>query len=130
MRRRGGRHCAHLSWPPDPERSGQRSGARRRRPHHPPLSEAPNRAGRPRWQRWLTLAAGWLFILLGLVGLFLPFLQGILFLVVGVLLLARESEWVRRVLLRLRRRYPGLAAKFTAVSHKARQFIGRFRRGR
>ena len=88
------------------------------------------RPQRPRWQRWLTLAAGWLFILLGLAGLFLPFLQGILFLVIGVLLLARESMWVKRRMVRLRRRYPGMAAKFTAASAQAHEFLRRFNRNR
>jgi uncharacterized protein len=51
----------------------------------------------------LTLA--WLFILLGILGLFLPFLQGVLFLFIGLLLLSRESETARRQLERLRARY-------------------------
>jgi hypothetical protein len=55
-------------------------------------------------------------------------LQGILFLVIGVLLLARESMWLKRVMVRLRRRYPGMAAKFTTVSRDAREFLDRFRR--
>lgn len=55
----------------------------------------------------LTLA--WLFILLGFAGLFLPFLQGFLFLFVGALLLSKESEMARRHLHRLRERYPALA---------------------
>jgi len=67
---------------------------------------------------------------LGLAGLFLPFLQGILFLVIGVLLLARESMWVKRKLVLLRRRYPDLAAKFAAVGHQARAFIDRRRPGK
>lgn len=71
-----------------------------------------------------------MFILLGLAGLFLPFLQGILFLVVGVLLLARESMWVKRRMVQLRRRYPGMAAKFTAASAQAKEFLRRFRRSR
>ncbi len=55
----------------------------------------------------LTLA--WLFILLGFAGLFLPFLQGVLFLFVGALLLSKESELARRQLHRLRERHPALA---------------------
>lgn len=35
---------------------------------------------------------------LGVVGLFLPFLQGILFLVIGLTLLSSESEWARHIL--------------------------------
>jgi uncharacterized protein len=59
-------------------------------------------------RRIAILILAWLFILLGIAGLFLPFLQGILFLFVGVLLLSRESEWARRHLDRMRARYPKL----------------------
>ena len=54
-------------------------------------------------------------------------MQGILFLVIGILLLARESMWVKRRLVRLRQRYPGLAAKFAAASHRAREIIRQFK---
>lgn len=60
------------------------------------------------FRRIAILSAGWLFILLGVLGLFLPFLQGILFLFVGLLLLSRESVIARRLLDGLRRRYPAL----------------------
>ncbi|HXV26153.1 MAG TPA: PGPGW domain-containing protein [Alphaproteobacteria bacterium] len=59
-------------------------------------------------RRILILILAWLFILLGVAGLFLPFLQGFLFLFVGALLLSRESEIARRHLERLRKRYPSL----------------------
>jgi uncharacterized membrane protein YbaN (DUF454 family) len=58
------------------------------------------------FRRIAILTLAWLFILLGIVGLFLPFLQGFLFLFVGLLLLSRESEIARRQLQRLRVRYP------------------------
>ena len=57
-------------------------------------------------RRIAILILAWIFILLGIAGLFLPFLQGFLFLFIGVLLLSRESEIVRRQLERLRERYP------------------------
>jgi uncharacterized membrane protein YbaN (DUF454 family) len=57
-------------------------------------------------RRIAILILGWLFILLGVAGLFLPFLQGVLFLFIGVLLLSRESEIVRRQVARLRARHP------------------------
>jgi uncharacterized membrane protein YbaN (DUF454 family) len=38
------------------------------------------------------------FLALGVVGLFLPFLQGILFMVIGLTLLSTESERARRLL--------------------------------
>jgi uncharacterized protein len=57
-------------------------------------------------RRIAILTLGWIFILLGIAGMFLPFLQGFLFLFIGLLLLSRESEIVRRQLERLRARYP------------------------
>ncbi len=39
---------------------------------------------------------GWIFILLGLVGLVLPVLQGVLFLVIGVILIGRRNWLIRR----------------------------------
>ncbi len=49
---------------------------------------------------------GWLFVVLGLVGLVLPVLQGILFLIIGLYLLSREYQWAQRWMERLRARYP------------------------
>jgi uncharacterized membrane protein YbaN (DUF454 family) len=42
------------------------------------------------------LAAGVLLLVLGVIGLFLPFLQGILFIVIGLTLLSPESALARR----------------------------------
>jgi hypothetical protein len=39
---------------------------------------------------------GWFFILLGLIGLVLPVLQGVLFLVIGVALVGRRNWLIRR----------------------------------
>jgi uncharacterized membrane protein YbaN (DUF454 family) len=65
---------------------------------------------RPRWKRWLILITGWFFIFLGILGLFLPILQGVLFLAIGSYLLSLESPWVRKKLLQFQRRYPKLGA--------------------
>ena len=66
---------------------------------------------RPAWKRWTILASGWFFVLLGIVGLVLPILQGFLFIAVGLLILSRESVWACRQLERLRARFPTLAEK-------------------
>ena len=50
------------------------------------------------------IALGIAFLILGVVGLFLPFLQGILFLVIGLTLLSTESERAQRWLDWLRSR--------------------------
>jgi len=39
---------------------------------------------------------GWIFILLGLLGLVLPILQGVIFLVIGIALVGRRNPLIRR----------------------------------
>lgn len=46
---------------------------------------------RERLWRYAKLTAGALLLVLGVIGLFLPFLQGILFLIMGLSLLSSES---------------------------------------
>jgi uncharacterized membrane protein YbaN (DUF454 family) len=52
------------------------------------------------------LIIGWLFIVLGVLGLFLPFLQGVLFILIGLGILSSRSETIKRFLKRLEERYP------------------------
>ncbi len=66
-------------------------------------------------QRVLVLILGWLFIVLGVIGLFLPILQGILFILVGLYLLSRESATAKRWFERLRDRFPGLDQRVTSI---------------
>jgi uncharacterized membrane protein YbaN (DUF454 family) len=61
----------------------------------------PKPSGRLLW-RIIRLAAGWTLLLLGVIGLFLPVLQGILFIASGLALLSTESQWARRLLERLK----------------------------
>ena len=49
---------------------------------------------------------GWIFIGLGILGLFLPILQGILFIMIGLAILSSRSESVRRFLKHIEERYP------------------------
>ena len=52
------------------------------------------------------LALGYGFLVLGVLGLFLPFLQGFLFLLVGLLILARHATGRNGALDRLKRIHP------------------------
>lgn len=76
-------------------------------------------------QKWLTLIVGWTFIVLGIAGLFLPVLQGILFLMIGLIILSSEYAWARNVLAKLRARFPRVAARFQEASEKARTWMNR-----
>ena len=57
-------------------------------------------------KRALIYLIGWTLILLGIIGLFLPILQGILFLLIGLLVLSKESRLAKSFLHRLQERYP------------------------
>jgi uncharacterized membrane protein YbaN (DUF454 family) len=48
--------------------------------------------------RLARIILGFALVGLGILGLFLPFLQGIAMIVAGLLLLAREYHWARRLL--------------------------------
>ena len=61
-------------------------------------------------KRILVIIAGVAFVLLGLLGLALPFLQGFLFLVIGLILLSISSARVRIFVESHTRRYPKLHA--------------------
>ena len=60
------------------------------------------RAPRSLGWRVFRIISGWLLIILGVIGLFLPFLQGILFLFSGLALLSTESRWAKDLLNRLK----------------------------
>lgn len=81
-------------------------------------------------KRIAILALGWGFIVFGIVGLFLPILQGILFLLIGLALLSIESEIARRILHKLRARYPGLSEKIDLAEQRARRWWVRITRRR
>ena len=80
-------------------------------------------------RHYLILGLGWIFIFLGILGLFLPVLQGILFLCIGAVLLSSESPRMRWLIMRLGRRYPKLRVAVTAAKGKAREWRNRLRGG-
>lgn len=58
------------------------------------------------YRKFLFNIAGWIFVFLGITGLFLPVLQGILFLLIGLFLLAKENSWAKKLFDKLKKRYP------------------------
>lgn len=68
-------------------------------------------------KRRILLVAGCFFFVLGILGLFLPILQGVLFLLIALVLLARAHPRFRLLKQRIRRRYP----KYANLLEKAEQ---------
>jgi uncharacterized membrane protein YbaN (DUF454 family) len=75
------------------------------------------------------LLVGWAFILFGVVGLFLPILQGMLFLLIGLVILSSEYVWAHRLLSKIRDRFPSAAARWEEATTTAHKWIDRFFRG-
>ena len=76
-------------------------------------------------RRVAVLALGWILIAFGIVGLFLPILQGVLFILLGLYVLSRESETARRWLHRVRESHPGLDKKLKQWGRKWRKLGNR-----
>ena len=57
----------------------------------------------------VALVVGWAFIVLGVIGLFLPFMQGVLFLMIGLTILSSEYVWAHHLLTKVRARFPRIA---------------------
>ncbi len=78
-----------------------------------------------RVKRWAILGAGTVLVLLGILGLFLPVLQGILLLFLGLLVLSYEWPPAKRQLDRLRRRYPAVADRVDAAERRIKAKLTR-----
>jgi uncharacterized protein len=76
-------------------------------------------------KRILILITGWSFIVLGIAGLFLPFLQGVLFLFVGLIILSSEYVWAHRLLTKLKERFPKLGRAADHATEKAKAWLRR-----
>ena len=69
------------------------------------------------------LIIGWFFIVLGIFGLFLPILQGILFILIGLAILSSRSEIIKRFLRHLEERYPHHYERVKVWEEKIRNFF-------
>ncbi len=65
----------------------------------PPPGERARRRFRP-W-RALRIASGFLLLALGVIGLFLPILQGVLMILAGLAVLGKDLPWSRKITDRL-----------------------------
>jgi uncharacterized protein len=67
----------------------------------------------------LLQALGYTFLVLGVFGLFLPFLQGFLFILIGLIILARHALWAHRLLERFKAQHPKAAEMIDRADAKA-----------
>ena len=54
----------------------------------------------------LLQALGYLFLVLGAIGMVVPVLQGFLFLAIGLIILAKNAPWAERMLERFKNTHP------------------------
>ena len=78
-----------------------------------------------RFKRLLGLAAGWSFVALGVLGIILPILPGLPFLVIGITVLSAEYVWARKLLQKLRDRFPSLISRSDAAKARAGEWVRR-----
>jgi uncharacterized membrane protein YbaN (DUF454 family) len=78
-----------------------------------------------RVKRLLALLLGWSFIVLGVIGLFLPVLQGVLFLLIGLFVLSSECAWARRIGHKVLSRFPSLARRSDEAARRVHDALAR-----
>jgi len=69
------------------------------------------------------LILGWFFIVLGILGLFLPILQGIVFILIGLTILSSRSERIKRLMKYLEERYPRYHEKIEVWRERLRKWF-------
>jgi uncharacterized membrane protein YbaN (DUF454 family) len=69
---------------------------------------------------------GWTFMVLGVLGLFLPILQGILFLAIGMVLLSYGSPWFKQKLISVEKRFPKYERQIREARIRAMLLVRRF----
>lgn len=80
---------------------------------------------RPKFKRAAIFAGGLACIPIGIAGLALPFLQGILFLALGIVLLSISSPEIQQWLERHTRRFPRVHAAVERMEELVVRIIGR-----
>lgn len=79
--------------------------------------------------RIAALSIGYGFLFLGFIGLFLPILQGFLFIFVGLIVLSRHAPWASRALRYVHRRWPRFGGLITRAEGIAERSIDRAAQG-
>lgn len=77
----------------------------------------------------LRYVAGIAFLILGVIGLFLPVLQGIIFILIGLAILFPRNRYVEQLIAWGRNRWPEQAARMDAWKERLRIFFQGFGKG-
>ena len=67
---------------------------------------------------------GFFFLLLGIAGIILPVLNGIFFLIAGLLLLSLYSPWAKNILVRVGKTHPKAQKVVEKVDAFVRKYVG------
>ena len=73
----------------------------------------------------MVLVVGWAFVLVGIAGLFLPVLQGILFILIGLFILSTEYIWAHHLLEKVGQRFPRVARPLALAREKSAHWLRR-----
>ena len=77
-------------------------------------------------QRVAVVGLGWMLIIVGIAGLFLPLVPGIPLMVAGALMLNLQWPWLRRAVEKCRMRFPALSRAFERFSARGKGSQSRF----
>ncbi len=78
-----------------------------------------------RLKRWSLIGAGWLCILIGIAGGFIPILQGWVFILAGLVILSTEYVWAHKLISRLLHHFPRLERHVESARAKAHAWSGK-----
>ncbi len=93
-----------------------------------PPADSPQHLRLPLWLRLSLFALGWLLVLIGIVGLVLPGIQGVLTLLVGVAVLSLVSELAYELLRKALQRWPAAWKRVEGFRKRAHEMLQRFHR--
>jgi len=89
-----------------------------------PMPRPPDHGGVWNLKRIAVIITGWIFVVAGIAGLILPVLQGILFLLIGLVILSKEYRWAGRLVGHIRSRFPKAGEWLVRARSKGADILG------